>query len=320
MAALPEVSPHPQEQRAVELRTMFEWIAKQVGPSEPEVLDVGFQVPIAGRNVHLQRVVQWSLSGKRLRLSVPVEHRDEIEALLAMTRGKGGIDTEVSRSLAKTWDLVAGEFMTPAHTKAEPAVLLAHRGSSQGMLLATWPTREALEAFHAMQATQANPLKPGERVEVAYDGKWYAGILECIDSTGKAAVACDADAPGVMTLAPLNHVRRPNPTSTTPQRQQSLQAQVPQQTPLCPQPQPQLQSELPPQPQVEAQPSAPRVPQVSQTASQEHLHREQADSAADDKVVTTAATTNSSGKCSIVLPLWITRPPRVHHRRTRSLF
>eukprot|EP00811_Abedinium_folium_P017583 NODE_2650_length_2172_cov_10.578973.p1 GENE.NODE_2650_length_2172_cov_10.578973~~NODE_2650_length_2172_cov_10.578973.p1 ORF type:complete len:499 (-),score=112.19 NODE_2650_length_2172_cov_10.578973:509-2005(-) len=320
---MPEVvvntAPNPEEQRATELRTLFEWVAQHVDASEPDVFEVNFQVPIAGRSVHLQRVVQWALDTKGLRLSVPIEHRDEIEALLTTARAPGGaggdvllgasvsslspssspvvgsrrtLDVALLRHLASTWDVVVGEFMTPAHAHAEPAVLLAHRGSSQGILLATWPTREALEAFHAMRAALGSALKVGERVEVAFEGQWYAGVLTAIDALGKAVVACDTDAPGLLTIAPMDHVRRPflaaQPVVTAPSPQPrappapSQHQKAPQpETVALPMPSPPLQRPQPqgtnvrPQPQSAA--TLPVEPQLLQPQPQppEQQHRPQ---------------------------------------------
>lgn len=210
--SLPAASaPAAEDQRTAELGGLLQWLAEHVDLGRSEALDVGFEVPIGGRTVHLRRVVQWPLAsaaGGKLRLSAPVEHQEGVAALLASTKAKGKADPETARSFAASWDLVAGELTTASHAHAEPSVLLAHRGSTQGILVATWPTREALEAFHALHGARGEAPRVGDRVEVEYDGKWYVGILHSVDAAGKASVRCDVDAPGVLTVTPLYCVRR----------------------------------------------------------------------------------------------------------------
>jgi len=116
---------------------------------------------------------------------------------------------ELLQRLADTWELVPGELSTPTQTCAEPAVLLAHRTSSRGILVATWPTQEALKAFALMFAPDGWIPSVGERVEALYEGAWYAGTLEALDATGKAIVKCDVDEPGIFTVVPLSQVRNP---------------------------------------------------------------------------------------------------------------
>jgi len=211
-ACMPSASPSTLDHKVTELQNLFTWLAKLVELACPEVLTVNFQVPVGGRSVHLQRVKQWLLKGspgcKRLRLSVPVEHKEEIAAIIAEAQHKGEASREAAAAFAAAWDLVPGELMTTAHPEAEPAVLLAHRASTQGVLIATWPTREALEAFHAQHATNCDAPRIGDRVEVEYEGQWYTGILYAVEANGRASVRCDVDAPGVLTIAPLQRVRR----------------------------------------------------------------------------------------------------------------
>lgn len=213
-----------EDRRNVELQTLLEWLAEHVDLRAPEVLDVGFEVPVGGRVVHLRRVAQWPLPtapGGRLRLSVPFDHQESIAQLLSVVRACGGkVDVASAQRFAAVWDLVPGELATAAPPAAggvgagspgggpEPSVLLAHRGSTQGILVANWPTREALEAFHAGNTPDGGPLGLGDRVEVEYEGKWYVGVLYAVDTEGKATVKCDADPDGVLTVTPLYRVRR----------------------------------------------------------------------------------------------------------------
>jgi len=217
-ATLPSAnSPLTENPRTGELRGLLVWLAQHAALEHEEVLDVGFEMPICGRKVQLLRVVQWPLPsafGGGLLLSVPIEHRESVARLLASVRScNGAMAPETLQSFAAEWDLVAGELVVAQHGQAEPSVLLAHKGCAQGILVARWPTRRALEA-------QASPVVPpvtprswdapriGDRVEVEYEGRWYAGTLQTVNGAGKASVKCDADAPGVLTVTALCHVRR----------------------------------------------------------------------------------------------------------------
>mmetsp|Transcript_6478 Transcript_6478/g.14877 ORF Transcript_6478/g.14877 Transcript_6478/m.14877 type:complete len:299 (-) Transcript_6478:122-1018(-) len=194
-----------EEPRAQELRQLFSWLAETVDLSSPSILDVGFEVPIGGRTVHLHRVVQWPLNAASgLKLTAPVQHQEALGNLLASTRSTGKVDSDALQHFLCGWDLIAGELTTAAHQVPEPSVLLSHRMSTQGILIATWPTKEALQVVYAA------PIVPqlGERVEVEFEGQSYIGVLYGVDSNGMASVRCDADPPGVMTVAPLSHVRR----------------------------------------------------------------------------------------------------------------
>mmetsp|Transcript_31112 Transcript_31112/g.90760 ORF Transcript_31112/g.90760 Transcript_31112/m.90760 type:complete len:490 (+) Transcript_31112:140-1609(+) len=306
LAALPAAHSGAEQRRIADVRTLLEWLAQhvQLGPEHPaEVLDVGFEVPIAGRTVHLRKVAQWAMPtapGGRLRLSVPVEHQESVAQLIAYVKACGGrADPEASRRFAAVWDLVPGELATgpgsivgaattvpavgvapfanssesaSAHAvcggddaagptlasggtvaigtcrrvaafapcSPEPSVLLAHRGCTQGILVANWPTKEALETFTATSSgagragAVAQPNAPrasatsmvvkeavaadlasggsvtwtvGSRVEVEYEGRWYSGTFHGIDGEGKATIRCDTDPDGVLTVAPLCRIR-----------------------------------------------------------------------------------------------------------------
>lgn len=199
------------EQRAEELRRLFSWLAEHADLEHPQILDVGFEVPILGRAVHLQRVVQWSLHtapGGKLLLTAPIEHQEPLGNLLASTRAMKVVDPHAVLHFLAGWDLVAGELTTAVHSRPEPSVLLSHRASTQGILVATWPTPEALQIFHLQCSVGSAGPRIGDRVEVNYEGTWYTGELQAIDAKGVASVKCDVDAPGVLTVAPLSRVRR----------------------------------------------------------------------------------------------------------------
>jgi len=210
-------SPAAEHPRTGELRSFLVWLAQHAALEHEEVLDVGFEMPICGRKVQLLRVVQWPLPsafGGGLLLSVPVEHRESVARLLASVRAcNGGLAPETLQSFAAKWDLVAGELVVAQHDQAEPSVLLAHKGCAQGILVARWPTRRALEAQASPAVPPVTPKswdapRVGDRVEVEYEGRWYAGTLQTVNGAGKATVKCDADAPGVLTVTALCHVRR----------------------------------------------------------------------------------------------------------------
>jgi len=220
--------PTVEDQRVAEIRGVIDWLATHVNLEQTQILDVGFEVPIGGRCIQLRRVAQWPLAtapGGKLRLSAPIEHQAHIAALLSATKAQGRVDPERLRIFAAAWDLVVGDFTTAMHSHPEPSVLLAHRGSPQGILIATWPTQEALQRFQATQAVgqQSASTQPpcaprqfvvriGDRVEVHFEGRWYVGILHSVDANGEANVMCDTDAPGVFTIAPFCSVR-PLPAS-----------------------------------------------------------------------------------------------------------
>mmetsp|Transcript_50333 Transcript_50333/g.157574 ORF Transcript_50333/g.157574 Transcript_50333/m.157574 type:complete len:317 (+) Transcript_50333:1-951(+) len=200
-----------QDQRLEDMNSLLRWLAEHVDLGRREILDVGFEVPIGGRTVQLLRIVQWPLAsafGGQLRLSAPIEHHEGLARVLEAAKAHGSVAPEVLRAFTAEWDLVAGELLAATQVTSEPSVLLAHRRSPQGILVARWPTREALEAFHALHSAGVEVPRVGDRVEVEYEGRWYAGILHTVDSAGKAGVKCDVDAPGVLTVTPLHRLRR----------------------------------------------------------------------------------------------------------------
>lgn len=210
MAALPGVT--HEDGRHTELANFLMWLAEQVEFERRETFHVGFEVPIAGTAVHLQDIIQWPLKtvpGRRLRISVPMQWEDEIVTLLETAKRDGSVNLRTLHTFAATWELLPGEITTMTQKASEPAVLLARRGSVQGILVATWPTQQCLEAFHALCTIGDWTPALGDRVEVEYNGDWYLGTLHSLDATGKASVSCDVDAPGVLTLAPMHRLRQP---------------------------------------------------------------------------------------------------------------
>eukprot|EP00440_Ansanella_granifera_P005182 gb/GFBE01005621.1/.p1 GENE.gb/GFBE01005621.1/~~gb/GFBE01005621.1/.p1 ORF type:complete len:364 (+),score=63.74 gb/GFBE01005621.1/:1-1092(+) len=57
------------------------------------------------------------------------------------------------------------------------------------------------------------PVATGDRVEVEFEGQWFAGVLQWVDGD-VANVKCDVDSPGIITVAPLNNVRPARGTAT----------------------------------------------------------------------------------------------------------
>mmetsp|Transcript_60425 Transcript_60425/g.112213 ORF Transcript_60425/g.112213 Transcript_60425/m.112213 type:complete len:417 (-) Transcript_60425:64-1314(-) len=54
----------------------------------------------------------------------------------------------------------------------------------------------------------ASAFRIGDRVEVPYEGQWYAGqVVKLDEATGQAGIQCDTDAPGLITQAPLQSLR-----------------------------------------------------------------------------------------------------------------
>lgn len=208
-AALPSAEAPAEDLRAADLWSLLRWLAARVDLSQPEALEVGFQVPVAGRVVHFGAVVQWPVAPGNLRFSVPAECRDEVEAALRAA-GPGAPGASAAEDLsgvriAAEWELLPTLFATAPDGRPDPVVLLAHRGSTRAMIVASWPTRQALQA-HTERGADRPSL--GERVEVEYEGCWCRGTLHAVDVVGRASVRCDADAPGIVTVAPLSAVRQ----------------------------------------------------------------------------------------------------------------
>lgn len=205
---LPATIPPTEDRRVSEFRTIFQWIMQHLETCDREVIDVGFKVPICGKTICMRRVVQWPLlvQARKLKLSVPVEHKDEIEAVLTVMRAEGAVDAAILRHLVTVWDLITGELMLHPHGCAEPAILLEHRVSGEAILIATWPTREALEQFSTAFAATGFVPNSGSRVKILYNGNWFQGTLHSVDSRGKVAVHCDGDTPGILTVVPVNRI------------------------------------------------------------------------------------------------------------------
>lgn len=204
----------PTHALQTELSSLLFWLAANVDLDKPCVVEAGVEVPVGGRKVQLRTVVVWPVGAGSLRLSVPLAQREEVSAMLqsASSREEGQVDNDcpLLRSFAASWDLVPGQLGIGPESRAEPVVLLAHRFSDEGMLIAPWPRPKALETTVPLrlEAAATGSPQPGERIEVDYQGCWYTGTLMCIDAVGNAKIQCDADPLGVMTIGPMCSVRR----------------------------------------------------------------------------------------------------------------
>lgn len=199
------------EPRFSEFENFIVWLGEHVRLDRAMVLEVGLEVPVGNHAVQMGRVVQWPLTfamGKRLYLSAPLECKEQLQDLLTSAKSQGKVSPESLQTLAAFWDLVPGDLETITQKAPEPVVMLAHKFSALGILVATWPTAGALEAFRALCSVDGEPFQVGQRVEVEYDSQWYVGTLHSLTATGKASVSCDEDGPGVLTVAPVYRVRR----------------------------------------------------------------------------------------------------------------
>jgi len=211
LTALPESVITKEMQRRVEMQSFFEWLAVHLDLSHFEEFDVGFQVPVQGRQIVLGNMTQWHSREGSLRLTVPTEFSNEVLSVFTLAQYMGGkIEERVGQHLAESWELLQA-FISVAG-QPEPAVWLVRRGQKQGaeqsMLVASWPTREDVETSREHADGDVNDLSIGMRVEVHFEGQWYCGILHAVDvSAGRASVICDVDAPGVVTHAPVASLR-----------------------------------------------------------------------------------------------------------------
>lgn len=197
--------------RLGELENFVVWLAENVTLEKELIFDVHLEVPIAGHIIQMGRIVQWPLTlkfGRGLRLTAPLEVRDQMVELLSSTKATGKVNPESLQILSTFWNLVPGDLETITQKAPEPVVMLAHRSSQLGIVVASWPSIGALEAYGALCSVDGEPFCLGQRVEVEYDGQWYVGTLHSLTSTGKASVCCDVDGPCVLTVAPCYRVRR----------------------------------------------------------------------------------------------------------------
>eukprot|EP00929_Paragymnodinium_shiwhaense_P094199 TRINITY_DN54633_c0_g1_i1.p1 TRINITY_DN54633_c0_g1~~TRINITY_DN54633_c0_g1_i1.p1 ORF type:complete len:432 (+),score=99.75 TRINITY_DN54633_c0_g1_i1:88-1383(+) len=211
-------SPLPAEDpRASEMRSLFQWIAEHIDLVHGEKLYVNQDVSVQGHTATLRTMVQWPLlcnSAEQLYFSVPIEHERPLMEVLDILKQKRPITIDFML-LANHWAILPGAIAVDLHAQALPAVLLAYRGSNDAAVVGSWPTAGALEGFRAYHATDGDKLPTvGDRVSVEYEGVWYPGVLQSMDSTGRASVNCDADPTGTLTIAPAHRLRKMTPAGT----------------------------------------------------------------------------------------------------------
>lgn len=215
-AAMPAVA--QADVQLEELQNFVVWLSEHVCLEKEVIMDVGLEVPIAGVGMQMGRIVQWPLTfqlGKRLYFSAPLECREQLHELFMSTRAQGKVTPESLQTLSTFWSLVPGDLETITQKVSEPVVMLAQKTAPLCMLVASWPTPGALEAFRALCSVDGEPFQLGQKVEVEYEGNWYLGTLWALSATGKASVCCDIDGPGVLTVAPVYRVRRHGSSSRT---------------------------------------------------------------------------------------------------------
>jgi len=176
---------------------------------------------------------------RSLKLSVPMSLQAEIVSMVHLARHKGGIGEVALQQLAEVWEMVGAEVVSATVGRPEPAIFLVHRVTGQAMIVAQWPAVEfscrpsapnrssprqafdpnvhfsrlacaAATSSLAVESAEGHAARSmvatGDRVEVEYEGRWFEGVL-CWATHDSAHVQCDADAPGVITVAPLSNVR-----------------------------------------------------------------------------------------------------------------
>ncbi|CAE7480295.1 RPL3 [Symbiodinium pilosum] len=212
-----------------ELRALLEWLVGAVDLQRQVIFECGCgegEVQVGGRRVTLNRMVTWQM-GDSLKLSVPLELQAEIAGMLSEARQRGL--EEASLRLAKNWELLGAEVVSNAGSP-EPAIFLVHRGTSQAVVIAKWPSVDFTQLpagfdpeSHFLSQKTPNPdgpdaatsaltiSQPGDRVEVEYEGHWFTGTLQSVDGD-IVNVVCDVDSPGVITVAPITAVRPARPS------------------------------------------------------------------------------------------------------------
>mmetsp|Transcript_62800 Transcript_62800/g.141857 ORF Transcript_62800/g.141857 Transcript_62800/m.141857 type:complete len:322 (-) Transcript_62800:221-1186(-) len=221
------------EPQHVDLQSLLQWLADSVDLSQQVVFECGGsegEVTVSGRRVQLSRMAAWQLSSGStagLRLSVPLELQAEIAGMLSSAQRRGRVDEAQVQRLASLWEVVGAEVVSATMGQPEPAIFLVHRESTQAVVVAQWPAVEFARAApadpfdperHFARLAEAEcdaeagavaprpQVSTGDRVEVEYEGQWFAGVIEWVDGD-IANVKCDVDSPGVITVAPLTNVR-----------------------------------------------------------------------------------------------------------------
>lgn len=234
------------ESNQLEIQSLIQWLVDTVDLTHQIVFECGNgegEVVVGGKCVLLQRMAMWKLNAEpesKLKLSVPWELQAEIHALLSDSRLRGRIDPVAMQKLSEAWEILGAEVVSAAAGRSDPAIFLVHKTTNQAVVVAQWPAVEfqqvappcfdpvqhfgrltadikALQISGASKVAQVQTaptsdadgrqnISMGSRVEVEYQGQWFAGVLQWVDGD-IANVKCDVDSPGVITVAPLTNVR-----------------------------------------------------------------------------------------------------------------
>lgn len=213
----------------LELRQLMQWLAVTIDLSQQVMFDCGAGkelMQVGGKSVNMQRMVAWQLNpSDGLKLSVPVGLQAEVATLLAEAQARGGFSESTFQSFADAWEMVSAEVAS-ALGVVEPAIFLVCRETSEAIVCARWPmvdfagpARVCVNAFDPAKhflglsvspsSDEARPCatwSTGDRVEVQWEGEWFAGVLQEVHGD-VATVKCDVDEPGVTTDASFTFVR-----------------------------------------------------------------------------------------------------------------
>lgn len=226
----------PLEAARFEMQQLLQWLVDTVDLSQQLIFECGQnegEVLVGGRHVLLARMAMWPLAVTNLKLSVPCELQADIAQLFIESRARGKLDPAAVSAFSEAWDILGAEVHSAAGR--DPAIFLVHRTTNQAVVVAQWPSVEMhgrptkppafdpekhfgrlfaeaevsekhCEKKFAPHSETDPRLSRGDRVEVEYQGRWFAGVLQWVDGD-VANVKCDVDSPGVMTVAPLTNVR-----------------------------------------------------------------------------------------------------------------
>lgn len=208
-----KAGPGLRDSKLRELEWLLQYLADSVELSEQVIFDLGggdnCPIIVNGRQVILQRMASWQVrSAQGQKLSVPVELQEEISRVLRDVRSRKKTVASQARYLAEHWELVAAEVSGEGDSGSEPAIFLVNKDTAQAAVVAKWPVLdfempkpaapaifnpEAHFAPLAYSAADAHAsaedpldiddhvvifrqrLSLGDRVEVEFQGEWFAG-------------------------------------------------------------------------------------------------------------------------------------------------
>eukprot|EP00927_Polykrikos_kofoidii_P017693 TRINITY_DN1807_c0_g1_i3.p1 TRINITY_DN1807_c0_g1~~TRINITY_DN1807_c0_g1_i3.p1 ORF type:complete len:421 (-),score=55.08 TRINITY_DN1807_c0_g1_i3:702-1964(-) len=120
-----------------ERKHFLQWLAATVDMSQLREFYAPGDVMVGETRLSLGRMIQLRLSGSSdvLRLSVLVDITHAFLDLLSRTR-RGVLGQGEFREHVESWRLIAGEVLTDGE---QPAIFLINRGSSQAIVVGSWP-------------------------------------------------------------------------------------------------------------------------------------------------------------------------------------